>query len=68
MQMTAHDAFSALINLSDTAPVVEQLNDPDFLSVIFFTIIVSDSQILFGKKIIRGSFVRSLSIRIMIPS
>ncbi|EFP87759.2 uncharacterized protein PGTG_13545 [Puccinia graminis f. sp. tritici CRL 75-36-700-3] len=41
--MTAHDAFSALINLSDTAPVVEQLNDPDFLSVIFFTIIDHDS-------------------------
>jgi len=42
--ITAHDAFSALINLSDTPPVVEQLCDPDFLSVIFFTIIVSDSQ------------------------
>ncbi|POV94642.1 hypothetical protein PSTT_16749 [Puccinia striiformis] len=37
--LTAHDAFSALINLSDTPPVVEQLNDPDFLSVIFSTII-----------------------------
>ncbi|POV94142.1 hypothetical protein PSTT_17001 [Puccinia striiformis] len=41
--LTAHDAFSALINLSDTPPVVEQLNDPDFLSVIFSTIINHDS-------------------------
>jgi len=41
--ITAHDAFSALINLSDTPPVVEQLCDPDFLSVIFFTIIDHDS-------------------------
>ncbi|OAV89605.1 hypothetical protein PTTG_05842 [Puccinia triticina 1-1 BBBD Race 1] len=41
--MTAHDAFSALINLSDTTQVVEQLKDPDFLSVIFFTIIDHDS-------------------------
>jgi hypothetical protein len=42
MQITAHDAFSALINLSDSPPVVEQLSDPDFLSMIFYTIIVSD--------------------------
>ncbi|KNZ62503.1 hypothetical protein VP01_1262g5 [Puccinia sorghi] len=41
--ITAHDAFSALINLSDTQPVVEQLCDPDFLSVIFFTMIDHDS-------------------------
>ncbi|PLW08479.1 hypothetical protein PCASD_23827 [Puccinia coronata f. sp. avenae] len=41
--MTAHDAFSALINLSDSPPVVEQLSDPDFLSVIFYTIIDYES-------------------------
>lgn len=42
---TAHDAFSALINLSDTEAVVRQLSHSDFLSVISFTI-MDDSSLL----------------------
>ncbi|MBW0469915.1 hypothetical protein O181_009630 [Austropuccinia psidii MF-1] len=41
--VTAHDAFSALINLTDTEVVMEQLADPDFLAFLFFTIIDRDS-------------------------
>jgi hypothetical protein len=47
--MIAHDAFSALVNMGDSALVQKELGDDDFLVFLVSYIIVSLSTLLSGE-------------------
>lgn len=51
LQAVAHDAFRALVNLSDSALLTKTLSEPTFLDFVVAYIIVSGSNRLFSLSL-----------------